>query len=471
MRSLLLRLKNSPYKKELIMVMAVSFVTMLFFCYKDGLSLTIWSTNLLDCLAQGRLKDFYFYNLENLHNSPIAAPAGISIPSRIPLALWCIPIWIAQYFFGVEIRDSVFSMIWARLFYYVILLIILIFVEKICHFLQYEETQISIILFLCMSSVFVHIQIDYTGQSDLQWILFGVVAFYYYIKDDWIKFILYSNISVFLKPYFFPLAILLILYKEKDVLLVALKSATCCVFYFVIPLFFRNYPGLKESRAANSTFMTMLAGYVNFSWLSPYGWVSILVFVCVLMAGFCYFVNYRKREISPEMAVYIAASFYLLWFLVAGENFYRMVMLVPWLYMAAFRDKNKNELMLWLTTLFSYALIMVYRFHETEHYFNIRTGMLTSVIPTEVIMGKKDFFANLRVSMGSTFEHMGFIVNGIWVGVSLILILIMCPLLEKRYLFEAHSKNRECVKRFLLVLNVLAILLLDSTALISFLVR
>ena len=124
MSELLTSLKKSPYKLELALALVLSFVTMLFFCYKDAVCLTVWGTNLLDVIAQGRFTDYYYYCIENLHDLPIKAPGGIFL-GKIPLAIWCLPIWIAQYFFGVEIRDSVICMIWARLFYVALLVVIL----------------------------------------------------------------------------------------------------------------------------------------------------------------------------------------------------------------------------------------------------------------------------------------------------------------------------------------------------------
>lgn len=460
---------HSKYKGELIAALLLSVLTMCFLCYEDAICLAVWSTNIWDSIFEGRFFEYYQFCMQNTHDLPLLCPGGI-ILTKFPTAVWCLPIWIAQRFFGVEVKSSVLCMMWYRLFMVLLLLLVIVYVKKICRLLNYEESQISLISVLCATSVFVQISVSYAGQTDLMWILPGLMAFYSLLKGDWKKFYILVNISMLIKPYFFPIALLMILYYEKDVLKMIGRAFLCGIGYLVINTAFGFFPGYAEAKTVNSTLSMMLAGYLNNAVLFPYGWVSLLLVFVVLIAALAFFAGLKDENKDPQTIVCIAAMFYCAWFIFAEENFYRMVMLVPWLYIALFKEREKNEIMLWITTIYSYVVIFAYRFHETTFFFNVKRGMFASVIPQSLIQDTPDFFATINEKLGSTFHHMSYIMNGLWVPMTIIVVLLMFPKIYNKILAPYKMENREWVQRVLIWLNVLAIVLLDMSVLISFVV-
>lgn len=467
MRELLNEYKKSQYKMEIVTAGLLAICTMMLLCYKDAVCLAVWSTNIWDCLFEGRIFEYYQYCIQNIHELPLLSPGSNFLPF-LPTAIWCLPIWAVQYFFGVDIKSSVICMMWYRLFYIVLLVLLIVYVRKICKLLHYEQQQISLISLLCGTCVFVQISISYAGQSDLEWILPGVMAFYFLLKEDWSKFYVFVNISMFFKPYFFPVAFLMILYCEKDVLKIILKTVLSVIGSLGVSFVCGFFPGYSDATTANDVVLSMFAEYLNNAILFPYGWASLLVIFVVIMCAVSYLSNIKDGEKEPQTMLSIVAIFYCSWFLFAGENFYRMIMIVPWVFMVLFKDGEKNELILWLLTLYSYVLILVYRFHETTHYFNIKSGMYASVISNSIIEKTPDFFDILSVKLGSTFNHMGYMINGVWVGLTIIVVLFMIPSFYNKYIFPGKVINRRWVQRTLIWLNIVAVVPLVLSALISF---
>lgn len=458
---------HSKYKIEIIGALLLSIGVMCFLCYEDAVCLAVWSTNIWDCLFEGRFFDYYLYCIQNMHDLPMTCPGGIILP-KLPTAIWCLPIWIAQYFFGVEIKTSVLCMVWYRLFFVLLLMILVVYVRKICQILNYEDNQISIISLLCATSVFVQVSISYAGQTDLEWILPGVIAFYYLLKEDWKKFYIFVNISILIKPYFLPVAVLMILYCEKDVLKILGRIILSVWTYPVIMFIFGRFPGYSEAKVHNGTLTKMIAEYLNNAVLFPYGWISLIIVFSVIICAIVYFCNAKDKVRIPQTMVSIVALFYCLWFLFACENFYRMIMIVPWVYIALFREREKNELLLWIVTLYSYSMIFMYRFHEVIHFFNVKSGMYASVIPQRIINKTSDFFYTISDKMGSTFYHMSYIFNGLFVGMTIIIVALLIPRIYDKYVSPIQSENRESIQRVLIWLNILAVVPLVLSVMISF---
>lgn len=185
-------LKNK-YTVEWCMVGLISIFMMLIYTYVDNVSLTIWSTNMLDCIWEGNVSNYYQYNSLNLHHLAHQSLSG-GFLILVPLAVWNIPIWISQYFFGAEITTSKICMLWSTLFYVMVFIVMLYYTSKICKKLWDDSERTIYAILLCASSIYMHIGITYSGQNDILWITLGVIAFYYYLDNKWKEFLIFINL-------------------------------------------------------------------------------------------------------------------------------------------------------------------------------------------------------------------------------------------------------------------------------------
>ena len=93
---------ENPLKIEWLFTIAISAVMLVSFFYLDARSLTVWSVNLLDAFADGKLMDYYLYCYINEYGAASAAFAGPYFV-LIPWAIWNITIWLIQKYAGVRI--------------------------------------------------------------------------------------------------------------------------------------------------------------------------------------------------------------------------------------------------------------------------------------------------------------------------------------------------------------------------------
>ena len=61
----------------------------------DLQSLTIWSTNVLDVIYEGKFRDLYEYTANNIYGVH-HAHMGSELMSVLPWSIWNLPIWIIQ---------------------------------------------------------------------------------------------------------------------------------------------------------------------------------------------------------------------------------------------------------------------------------------------------------------------------------------------------------------------------------------
>ena len=89
--------------------------------YEDLRSLTVWSCNIWDTLADtGNIRMFYQYTAQNIYNVPHEM-MGCDILICIPWAIWNLPIWILQRFFGLIIVEHPILLFYSKCFLLIIL--------------------------------------------------------------------------------------------------------------------------------------------------------------------------------------------------------------------------------------------------------------------------------------------------------------------------------------------------------------
>ena len=148
--------------------------TFLLYIYIDLTSLTVWTLNIWENLAAGNgFRFFYAYSAENIYSLPHAM-VGSDILIYIPWAVWNLPIWILQQFFGIDAAYSVGSLLWSKLFLAVVFALCVIPVKRIVR----DAEDVSKILFLSCTSFFVIMSVCYAGQNDSV-VIFAFLIFFY----------------------------------------------------------------------------------------------------------------------------------------------------------------------------------------------------------------------------------------------------------------------------------------------------
>ena len=98
-------------------------------CTWDLQSLTIWSTNVWDSIAEGRFRELYALTAENVHHVH-HAHMGSELMSVLPWSIWNLPIWAMQRFFNKPILDSALMLAYSKLFLVLVSTVMLVYTKK-----------------------------------------------------------------------------------------------------------------------------------------------------------------------------------------------------------------------------------------------------------------------------------------------------------------------------------------------------
>lgn len=455
-------LKNQ-YIVEWCMIGLITIFVMLSFTYVDNVSLTIWSTNMLDCLWEGNVSNYYQYNSLNLHNLAHQSLSG-GFLILVPLAIWNIPIWIAQYFFGVEITTSNVCMFWPKLFYVVIFIIMLCFTKKICEKLWNDSQKTIYVILLCASSIYMHIGITYSGQNDILWITLGVVAFYYYLDDRWKEFLLFINLSLLMKPYFLLPCIAIVLIKEKSVIEVVKKLLLSVSGYVLMQIFLHFVPGYAESTIiAGNLEEIMFRKYLENTITTPFGEASVVIVVLLVIYLFCFIYQGKDEDITNRFAIYMMCVVMISWLVFGRENFYRVLMILPWLYILLIDNEQYFEVNMCLNVTLSFVWTIVY-VDSTKVIFDSFRGMKPSILNVTEVKSIDELEVGTLYLLGQDifaytggYDTLMKMVYAIWVVLLLAVLVINIPQYGRKQQKSIEDGSHKWFIRILLWLHILMV--------------
>lgn len=338
-------------------MVAISFLMLISFFYLDTKSLTVWSVNLLDAIADGEIWDYYSYCYINEYGAASKAFAGPYIV-LIPWAIWNIPIWLIQKYAGIAIISNAFMMIWSKLFLVVVESIMLFYAHKITMFLTGDKDKAWWVVFLSASFPFTLIGVYYSGQSDIIVLAYATIAIYYLLKNRYVLFLFFSALAIVSKPFFLFAFVVLILYTEKNIIKVFIKFLLGCSFSIIFQIIYGNAPMFKESydltpAGENMDMLTRTSfGRVlgtNGSWF-----FLLFIILCV--------VAYIKRTTNDEQKkyfiIYFTTAAMLLVLGFTSIQHYRPIYLVPFLFILFMLNDTWYRINMILKTCYSIATLL-----------------------------------------------------------------------------------------------------------------
>ena len=210
--------------KTLIFVIIVSIISAILFAHVYDVSvLAIWWTTLLDCIREGNFSEYQHVlatiNLETNY------PLFLNIVS----SLWILPLYIILNIFHLE------SHLWLYILWIKVLLIISnLGIAKIMQLILKHNgvnrnKQISISLIFLLSP-FVQFYSIGMGQIDSLGLLFAMLSFLSLQKESYPGFIIFSIISILLKPFVVFIIVPLIIYawyKNRKISIISAIIIPC----------------------------------------------------------------------------------------------------------------------------------------------------------------------------------------------------------------------------------------------------
>lgn len=335
---------DKVYLAEWILVIVTGIFVFVTACSWDLQSLTVWSTNVWDVIADGRPREFYAYTMENVTNVHHNY-MGSEIMSVLPWSIWNLPIWIMQRFFGKPIVDSAVMLAYSKLFLVLVEVIMLIYTKKIAEHITGDKNKAVWAVFLSASSTYLYLSVAYQGQNDIFMMCASVLAVNALLKNKEKAFIGWSVLAIAIKPFFvLPFLAVLMLY-EKRVLRILGKTVVAVLGLVAQKLIFFGAPGYSESMNSGPA-KQMLEDMFPKNLYTSFGDISFFAIALVLIYFYCYTRNFGKsdlldkRKLLPKYIVYIITVVYTSYLMFSPFSFYRLATLTPFLYIVLVQNRK-----------------------------------------------------------------------------------------------------------------------------------
>ena len=304
----------------------------LLYGYIDLKMLTVWSLNILDTAWEGNLYYYYEYCAQNIYDVGCTY-MGANYIALIPWAVWNIPLWILQKWFGISAVGHAWTLLYSKLFLVIIWIISVLFSCKIMKILMRKEENESCgsILYIAVSFPFAMVAVLYAGQTDIVSICLFVIAIYEFMQEKRKLFLLFSALSIGAKPYVFLAFIAVILLTEKNVWKILRDVLAGVSLVALFHLIYYNAPLYQKSMSMGPA-GGQLEALMGITVSSPSG-LHISLFIVSLIC--LYFVLYIQRWDSQrhDILVYSITAPFFLFFLFTEFDYYRMIYLFPFLYL------------------------------------------------------------------------------------------------------------------------------------------
>lgn len=359
------------YKFSFAFSLLIFMAAFVLFYYMDLKSLTVWTLNVWDTLAEsGNIRTFYEYSARNLYGLEHAM-VGSDILIYLPWAVWNLPIWLVQHFAGIAAVTNHWMLLYSKMFLVAVFGVVLYLARRIAGLLAYTKEDAQRVLFLSASSLFSVTSLCYVGQNDVLVIAPFLAGIYELLRGRRKYFVLWTAVSVAFKPFFLFSYLAIVLFLEKDLLKDVLYLIGGCSLYVLQKMLFIGAPFYGESLSYGPTsgaIGLMLQAKLD---VPPAG-ASLFFLGMGVIWLMAYFTPVGKQEEGKgafgSYLLYYATAPALIFFLFTRYESYRPFYLVPLLFLLMMTKPAYARTNLLLETVASGALMYYYMIEDVLFY-------------------------------------------------------------------------------------------------------
>lgn len=371
---------KTQFKLEKISIFMISIFIFLTMYYYDNQLTFVYIIENMHRITNG---EWYY-----IFNGWTAIPYGLIL--QAVCAVWSLPIFILSEF-GVISTTCVGARLWYKLFVLIFLLLDTWQIGLIADKMGIEsKSKCTWIRLYFISSILVILPALHIAQMDAVYLFPVLVGIYFYLNNDYRKFLLCFAIAIPIK--FIPLFIFvpLVLMKEKRYLFIARDLGIGCIGIVAdriinsIGYRIENYlgvtPGTDIPDVGGSVMQGSLGNLLGSGIQAFNVDLSIALLLFVLLCIWCYS---QKSAIRSEMTIFACTLGLLSLFVFGTITTYWILLIVPFLLLLIFKDDQHYHILLPLELLFAcgFMYIAIYRtkwIFGSEDTFNF---LLFSLIP------------------------------------------------------------------------------------------
>lgn len=351
---------EKPLKIEWGVAILIGLVMLICFSYVDLKSLTIWSTNIWDSLfLKGDIRQYYSYTADNIYKVPHQYVSG-TLYSLVVWGVWNLPIWAIQTFFNYPIMDSSVLMTWSHMFLYAATVLTLVITYKVVLLLTADKNKAIWASFLSGTFGYTYIGVGYSGQNDILICLLGISAIYCLFKEKKILFYILAGFAISVKYYFLLPYLAILLVTEKNILKIGLKVFIGLLPTIIYKIICSPWPYYYESEALNQNttnlFETMFSNTSGV--LMGFGIPLFVISISAILI-MAYLTSNKTREEKNVNVIYYATASMLALFVTVTPGFYRMILLMPFLFILFMINKKIFKINILLELLMTVSSIII----------------------------------------------------------------------------------------------------------------
>lgn len=324
------------------------------FNYMDTQTLMAWAVNNWDLLFEGRIGDFYTdKSIGMLGSLRGASPEVTEIEGSanplmfIPQMIWCFPIWITHYFNGDIYVATLPCIYWYKLFLVLMTGLTAYFCYRIVKQISNDDFRGIVAAFIVMASSEVLLSTGYSGQDEIVYLCFTMIALERLTAGKTRQFMIWSTVAVTLCPLLImPLFTALVL-REKRILWIIAD-----LFIMMLPTGLWSILSRSMTRAYSGyPHISMVFDYIKLP-LVINGYASVFIILYILLIFFCYI----RTESSNRELIWFS-SLPVIWLsFFTNSFFYRLLLYIPFLAIMITVDESESmDFKVLLITILEYA--------------------------------------------------------------------------------------------------------------------
>ena len=363
----MLKKYSFSYKISFLFSFIIFVLAFVLFYYMDLQSLTVWTLNVWDTLAEtGNIRAYYEYSAMNLYGLTHAM-VGSDILIYLPWAVWNLPIWLLQRFAGLAAIDHFWMILYSKLFLVAVFVLVLFLSRKIAGLFSPEKEDLHRMLFLSATSFFTVTSLAYVGQNDVVVIAPFLMGIYELLKGNKKRFVLWVAISIAFKPFFVFSYLAVVLFIEKNLLKDIAYFFGGFSIYVLQKVLFIGAPAYSESLSYGPTsgaLELMLQAQLT---IPPAG-LSLFFLGMGIVWLMAYFCPANSIESFKNYVIYLATAPMIIFFLFTRYESYRPFYLVPLLFLLMMTKPAYKRLNLLLETVATGSLMYFYLMDDVLFY-------------------------------------------------------------------------------------------------------
>jgi len=299
-------------------------VTVVFFEFRDGQSLNVWSVEFWDVLAYKKLGDFYEYTQQNLRGAAHGVKDGGWLPI-IPQIIWNFPIWLTHRNPATTDVTGSFCNAWGKMLYVFCFALLCVYVFKIAKLLTKDIEKSLIAVILTAGSMEAYASIAFAGQDEVIYMLALIIALYCRLKGRKTASLIWSAIAVTLCPLMIITIVAMELFYDKRIWSTIIKAVICMLPNIVFEFAYANdeiYQNVKSFNSIGIFQLMMNTGTIG----TTVGTTCIPAILLIITFFFIYFTKESDDEVKviADMGIImVIMSFFM------HTLFYRYWLYIP----------------------------------------------------------------------------------------------------------------------------------------------